>query len=188
MNCAPGKIEFFFSTSKITLLYYFMALKRKVKKHQNHKSIKHYRRCKTIKGGTSMSELDSFDLMLEEIKQESEKAKETIEIAEQLSEIIGTITEERIEQGLTQRDLAKLSGIKQSAIARMESIQVVPRLDTLIKIARCLGIKLKAERKEDVKESASATVYSFYDYNNTDTSYGWLQPSYIMTKALEGAV
>lgn len=135
-----------------------------------------------------MSELDSFDLMLEEIKQESEKAKETIEVAEELAEIIGTITVTRIEQGVTQRQLAKMSGIKQSAIARMESIQAVPRLDTLIKIARCLGIKLKAEKKEELMESASASVYSFYDYNNADYSYGWLQPSYKTTHVLEGAV
>lgn len=133
-----------------------------------------------------MSELDSFDLMLEEIKKKGEKERETIEVAEQLAEIIGTITEARIEKGLTQRDLAKMSGLKQSAIARMENIQVVPRLDTLIKIARCLGITLKAETGENVQESATITIFQLFDYNSGN--YEWEKTSYSMTPILEGAV
>ena len=134
-----------------------------------------------------MEQRVTFDQMIEEIKRRGEKERETIEVAEELSDIIMAITDARIEKGLTQRELAEMSGLKQSAIARMESIQVVPRLDTLIKIARCLGIKLKAEREEEVTESATMTIYSISDYNNTINSYGWGLPSYT-TKALEGAV
>ena len=48
----------------------------------------------------------------------------------------------RVKSGLTQRQLAEKCEIKQSAIARMESLQAIPRLDTMIKIARSLNVKI----------------------------------------------
>ena len=87
----------------------------------------------------------SFDEVLEEIKSSGEKERETIEIAEELSRIISDFSEARIKKGLTQRQLADVSGIKQAAIARMESLQAIPRLDTLIKVARSLDIKINVE-------------------------------------------
>jgi len=38
--------------------------------------------------------------------------------------------------------LAKMTGMKQSAIARIETMQVMPGIDTLMKIAYCLNMKL----------------------------------------------
>jgi len=45
----------------------------------------------------------------------------------------------RQEQGMSQRDLEALSGITQSAIARMESGAASPTLDTLFKVLVPLG-------------------------------------------------
>ena len=51
--------------------------------------------------------------------------------------------EAREKQGLTQRDLAKISGVKQPAIARIESLRSTPQLDTLLKVLIPLGYSLE---------------------------------------------
>jgi DNA-binding XRE family transcriptional regulator len=56
--------------------------------------------------------------------------------------IINSIINRRVELGLTQRDLAKISGVKQSAIARLENFKVVPKIYTLYKLMNPLGLKL----------------------------------------------
>lgn len=57
-------------------------------------------------------------------------------------EIVAHLVSRRIKLGLTQRDVAELSGLKQSAIARLEKEGAIPRLDTLEKISKALGLKL----------------------------------------------
>lgn len=57
-------------------------------------------------------------------------------------ELIGKIISAREAKGLSQRDLAELTGIKQPAIARMESMKVIPKIDTLFKILAPLGYTL----------------------------------------------
>lgn len=56
--------------------------------------------------------------------------------------LIGKMIEARERKGLSQRDLAKLSGVKQPAIARLESMKTAPQIDTLLKILRPLGYTL----------------------------------------------
>jgi DNA-binding XRE family transcriptional regulator len=53
--------------------------------------------------------------------------------------LIGKMIELRKKKGLSQRELAELSGLKQPAIARLESCQSTPQIDTLIKALRPLG-------------------------------------------------
>jgi predicted transcriptional regulator len=55
-----------------------------------------------------------------------------------ISQLIGI----RIKKGLTQKDLAKKLGTKQSAIARLESGNYNPTLEFLQKTATALGKKL----------------------------------------------
>jgi len=57
-------------------------------------------------------------------------------------ELIGKVIEARNARGLSQRDLAELSGVKQPAIARLESMQATPKIDTLLKILNPLGYTL----------------------------------------------
>ena len=56
--------------------------------------------------------------------------------------LIGKMIEAREEKGLSQRELAELSGVKQPAIARMESMKSTPQIDTLFKILAPLGYTL----------------------------------------------
>lgn len=64
----------------------------------------------------------------------AEKARIEFETA-----LIGKMIEAREAKGLSQRDLAELSGVKQPAIARLESLKSTPQIDTLLKILNPLG-------------------------------------------------
>lgn len=75
-------------------------------------------------------------------KKRSVTAKEDIEEMEILAEIIGPIIEKRYELGISQRELADICGLPQSSIARIESCIVKPKLETIIKIMKPLGLKL----------------------------------------------
>ena len=55
-----------------------------------------------------------------------------------ISQLIGI----RVKKGLTQNDMAKKLGTKQSAIARLESGNYNPTLEFLQKTAKALGTKL----------------------------------------------
>lgn len=58
-------------------------------------------------------------------------------------ELIGKMIEAREAKGLSQRDLANISGVKQPAIARIESMKSMPQLDTLLKVLVPLGYTLQ---------------------------------------------
>ena len=57
-------------------------------------------------------------------------------------DIVTQIVSRRAELGISQRELAKKSGLKQAAIARLESMKAVPQIDTLSKVLKPLGLKL----------------------------------------------
>jgi ribosome-binding protein aMBF1 (putative translation factor) len=56
--------------------------------------------------------------------------------------LIGKMIEAREQKGMSQRQLAELSGVKQPAIARLESMKATPQIDTLFKILAPLGYTL----------------------------------------------
>jgi len=60
-------------------------------------------------------------------------------------EIISAIIEARVKKGLTQEELAKKVGTKQSAIARLESGRANPSVSFLEKLASALGTKLRIQ-------------------------------------------
>ena len=57
--------------------------------------------------------------------------------------VINKFIDRRLKRGLTQADLAKKIGTKQSAISRFESGAYNPTIDFLYKIADALDAKLK---------------------------------------------
>ena len=62
----------------------------------------------------------------------AERAKIEFEV-----ELIGKLIEAREAQGLTQKQLAEAAGIKQSAVARLETLKATPQIDTLFSVAVC---------------------------------------------------
>ena len=57
-------------------------------------------------------------------------------------ELIGKLIEAREAKGLTQKQLAEAAGIKQSAVARLETLKATPQIDTLFKVLTPMGYKL----------------------------------------------
>ena len=74
--------------------------------------------------------------------EQSPEVKADIEEASQLATLVTLIIQRRNELGLTQRELAALSGLPQSSIARMETMKTVPSIDTVLKIVKPLGLQL----------------------------------------------
>lgn len=58
---------------------------------------------------------------------------------EKREELVAEIVKLRQEQGLTQKQLEQLSGVKQPIIARMETGANIPQLSTVIKLLVPLG-------------------------------------------------
>ena len=67
----------------------------------------------------------------------AEKEQIAFEVA-----LIGKMIEAREKQGLSQRELAELTGVSQPAIARLESLKATPQIDTLFKVLHPLGYTL----------------------------------------------
>jgi len=81
-----------------------------------------------------------------QLKRELLRDKKIKEVYERLGPefaIIEMIIKKRIEKGLTQKELAKKIGTKQSAISRLESGTYNPSLSFLRKVSEALGTKLK---------------------------------------------
>src|SRR5205823_14916347 len=62
------------------------------------------------------------------------------------------VADRRRELGLSQQELAELTGTTQSAIARLESGGRPPRIDTLLGIANALEAELRVELRARTKQ------------------------------------
>lgn len=80
-----------------------------------------------------------------DIKKVNNNIKEDMEEMETLAHIISTIIEKRNEMGISQRELANICGLPHSSVARIESCAVKPKVETLIKIMKPLGLTLVAK-------------------------------------------
>ncbi len=58
--------------------------------------------------------------------------------------LIGELIKARQEQGISQKRLEELSGVKQPVIARMEAGVTSPQIDTILKVLAPLGKTLAA--------------------------------------------
>lgn len=57
--------------------------------------------------------------------------------------LIGEIAKARKEQGLTQKQIEEMSGVKQPVLARMERGTTDPQLSTILKVLNSLGKTLQ---------------------------------------------
>ena len=72
-----------------------------------------------------------------EFMDDAQRKKINLEVS-----LIGRLIEAREKKGITQQKLADMSGMKQSAIARIEKLSATPKIDTMIRILKPLGYKL----------------------------------------------
>ena len=95
------------------------------------------------------------------LKEELEKNTELCDEFNALQpeyEIISKLIETRIELGLTQKELAKKCGIRQSNISRLESGKANPTIKFLQKIAKALDADLFIEFRKKVYSTESIVV------------------------------
>ncbi len=79
---------------------------------------------------------------LKKILLEDNEVREEYEALEPIYEIKSELIRLRLEQGLSQKELADIIGTKQSAISRLENANCNPSIDFLSKVANALGKKI----------------------------------------------
>lgn len=77
-----------------------------------------------------------------DIAEERMSIDEIRQVFEKIVQIQKKLAAERKALGLTQKDVAKKLGWKQSEVSRFESSETLPRIDTVMIYARCLGYDL----------------------------------------------
>lgn len=112
-----------------------------------------------------------FDL-LENIKLTNED-KEYFKYSDMVNEIIIQIITRRLNLNMSQRDLAKITGIKQPMIARIEKFDSIPRLDTIVKMAYALGLSITFKKMNDNSNNMSIGIVPYnldngFDNQNSD--------------------
>jgi len=70
------------------------------------------------------------------------------------AQVAEQVIKERKALGLSQKELAELTGTTQSAIARLESGGRPPRIDTLLRIAEALDCELIVQLRPRTKREA----------------------------------
>lgn len=71
------------------------------------------------------------------------ESQHDMEQIEELSSTVSSIIKRRNELGISQRALAEQCGIPQSSVARIETFKTMPKLDTLLKLMRPLGLRIQ---------------------------------------------
>lgn len=94
-----------------------------------------------------MENKNTIDKLWEKLKELGEEEKELIEVSDMVSEVITKLIKARNNANMTQRDLAKASNIKQTQIARVESLQTNPTLNTLARYAYHVGVSITCKSK-----------------------------------------
>ncbi len=107
-----------------------------------------------------MSNYLTLEEAIEEIKNKGAQEEQTIAVAEKVADIINAIVRARMKKNMSQRELAERTGFGQSTIARMETLQTIPRIDTLLRIAECLDLRIEVESKVSARSTYSASIDS----------------------------
>ncbi|MDO4766037.1 MAG: helix-turn-helix transcriptional regulator [Eubacteriales bacterium] len=102
-----------------------------------------------------MNNLLSWDGLKREMSALSQEEKDEIALK---VEIIGKFLEIRKHAGLTQVELENLTGVKQSFIARLENNHNDPRLTTILKLLRPLGMTLSIVPIEKVQNTGQENI------------------------------
>lgn len=77
------------------------------------------------------------------LRKELNLSEEDESVIELEKELIRTLVSVREEKGITQKQLAEMSGLKQPMIARLEKATHSPQVDSLLKVLVPLGYTLQ---------------------------------------------
>jgi len=74
------------------------------------------------------------------IRSITETEKKEIDLS---AKLVAQLIKRREELGISQRQLSLRSGLKQAAIARLESYNAIPRIDTFARVSKSLGLEIQ---------------------------------------------
>ena len=97
-----------------------------------------------------------------------ELSKDEITYFDEKQEMINIIIElikRRLALKMSQRELAKKTVIKQPMIARIERFDSIPRLNTIIKLAYALDLKI--DFNKNINSNKKSSISMNYQSNNT---------------------
>lgn len=98
----------------------------------------------------------------------SDADKEYFKFSDMVNEIIIQLITRRLSLNMSQRDLAKITGIKQPMIARIEKFDSIPRLDTIVKMAYALGLSITFKNMNDNSNNMSIGIVPYNLDNGFD--------------------
>ena len=93
-----------------------------------------------------MKNYTNFDEYLEKVNVLTEEEKDEILLK---AKIVSEIVNARHNKGLTQQELAQISGVRQPIIARLEKDKTDAQLSTILKILSSLGLTLSIVAKDE---------------------------------------
>ena len=73
---------------------------------------------------------------------------EEISAVEARAEMMSALIKARKARGLTQKKLSELTGVRQPVISRLERGDTAPQIDTLIRLAAAMGMKMQVVSSE----------------------------------------
>jgi ribosome-binding protein aMBF1 (putative translation factor) len=76
------------------------------------------------------------------VKAEDPAAARDIEDAELCAPVLSAMIRKREELGMSRRELAEKCGLSESSVRRIESFEISPKIDTLLRILWSLGLGL----------------------------------------------
>ena len=103
-----------------------------------------FKKAKLSPGGYAVEWNDDLDLDANEIWEDGVETENKYYLSSK-EELATMISEMRGKQGLSQRDLSKLTGIQQADICKLENANGNPSFSTLLRLADGMGKKLKIE-------------------------------------------
>jgi ribosome-binding protein aMBF1 (putative translation factor) len=91
-----------------------------------------------------LTDLKSLDQVVEEHRQDEDFRVEWDRLAF-AREVANRVVRYRVDNGLSQRELAGMVGLVQPQVARLEKAEHQPSFETLVKLSRATGLEFRFE-------------------------------------------
>lgn len=127
--------------------------------------------------------MNDFSNFVEKLKNEDKDLRIELDASDRYAEIILKIIDFRKKHKITQAQIAERTGLKQSAVARLERMDNYVRADTLIKVMNALGLELDVSVPGSCSDWAACSCYDSVPANERKTRYEAME--YEMVQNLE---
>jgi ribosome-binding protein aMBF1 (putative translation factor) len=107
-----------------------------------------------------LSDLKDIDQVIEERRRDDPEFRAEWDAAAFARKVALAVVRYRTEHGISQRDLARATGIKQPAIARLENGEHTPTFPTLVKLTASTGLAFHLDVAAGDVEMTEATPHA----------------------------